>query len=530
MLNGTVGRVSPPCAALCATTGVLAAYCIDSAFQLPEPRVASPRLPLKLEALQAQAGEIKFADALSRVSSRRNAFAIAQPASSHVLAYGSSFIYRQEVLCYVAQDELRALDVHASAKYESVIHLPSVISQHNSNPVRDPVTLLNYCDGIAVCHYKDSKGNSWLFAISVRDGAFLAYVRLDSTEKLFARNNAAYLFYGTYSKVGLRKWIIQGIDLVGRKLLVNKIQLDLIGSDVGSSVSFEIFKDYFYAMSPYSFPAADRLEMSSFYQCYKFPLADACEERVQLTDRCTWRRFHHDGDIVHSWTDLRLHADKGAGEIIVVESRRERGNRRETRQTFYTTELVFPAVCKPLQIAKREGVVYEGPDKLLAHVWAPTEMPQMLCLSTRLARNYHVESDEKSAPDFELEDTKLRFYNREANAHLDLVDDPVESLPGTPDIGNKRQQRLRLRIGSRLDNDDGSYTYNGPIRMCPPTEPMISPKYSTRSRATWKAPPTSAPSFTRPAHVASRAQSYLSILTEPSRLVVRQSRLIHRLG
>ncbi|KAI9662072.1 MAG: hypothetical protein M1829_006211 [Trizodia sp. TS-e1964] len=441
-------------------------------------RLTEKFIPYAKEARLAQAGEITYRDAAIGVSRRRNAFATARPASVCVLAYGAGFIYRQGVVCYITQDTLRTLNVHASAKHESVIHLPSVINQHItdcSHSHHDSLTLLNYSEDIVVCLYETGKpeSNAWLFAINVLDGVFLASIKVDSTYKLFARNNAEYLFYGTHSEIGAhghREWIIRGINLVNGEPIDNTVQLvNFVGSEIGSSISFEIFENYFYALSNQTSFNTEEVSWSSFYHCYRFPVADACEERVQLTDRRMWRRNHVEGPINDSWTDLRLHVEEATGKLIVVESRREWQNAgSSSKRTFYTKELVFPAVCKPLRLdgvdssapdaefptseeTNHEDPVDAYPDEQIALEIIPYEKPEYVRLRKRLPRNYHEEADDHSAPNFILGKTKLRFYNPEANAHLDLVDDPEYPPRGG---GYRLKQRLRLRIGSR--------------KLCPP--------------------------------------------------------------
>jgi hypothetical protein len=84
-------------------------------------------------------------------------------------------------------------------------------------------------------------------------GVILAAQELESTDKIFVRHNKQYLYYGTHSEIGTdgyKKWVISGYDFRTRKWFDQKIHLpDMVGSEIGSTVCFEFYEGFFYALS-----------------------------------------------------------------------------------------------------------------------------------------------------------------------------------------------------------------------------------------------------------------------------------------
>ncbi|KAH0566429.1 hypothetical protein GP486_000177 [Trichoglossum hirsutum] len=106
------------------------------------------------------------------------------------------------------------------------------------------------------------------------------------------------------------------------------------------------------------------------------------------------------------------------------------------------------------------------PDRRVARLVGEKNNLQYVALRNRHPKNVHCD-DDGTTGGFVLSKTKVRFYNPDANAFLDLVNDPED----TPRNGGFRlRQRVRLRVGSRI--------------LCPPDS-----REDYRSRGTWMWPP-----------------------------------------
>ncbi|KAI4704284.1 hypothetical protein J4E81_001350 [Alternaria sp. BMP 2799] len=215
------------------------------------------------------------------------------------------------------------------------------------------VRLLYYADEILSVHAipKYNSDDSHIFAINtaanLADGQrVIESVRLSECSKLFVRHNKHYLYYGTHTGIGddgHHKWEIEGISLHEdfritereRPVLLDKFH----GSDIGSTIAFEIHNNYFYAVSNQGTFEVEEIDYTSFYHVVRFPL-DKPDE-VQKDERL-FRRQHKQGPIHDSWTDLALQLDERTNETVIVESRREwaQASSRQSR-TFYVTKMDF---------------------------------------------------------------------------------------------------------------------------------------------------------------------------------------------
>ncbi|KAJ9638813.1 hypothetical protein H2199_006673 [Coniosporium tulheliwenetii] len=224
------------------------------------------------------------------------------------------------------------------------------------------------------------------------------------------------------------------------------IQLDdFAGSDVGSTVAFEIHGGYFYALSNQTTFEAEEVDWTSFYHCVRFPL-DSLDRQAAETNKQLFRRQHAEGPINDSWTDLSLQADERTGELMIVEARREwRDGGSEQHRTFYTRPIEFPPPSSPSPRPQYPNDPLVGTIDSRNHPnWMPSE--------ERSPRNVHPEYGQLKTPDrglvndpapsFMLSKTKLRAYSRSCSAFLDLVEDS-SCCPSS------MRSCLRLRVGSR---------------------------------------------------------------------------------
>ena len=366
--------------------------------------------------------------------------------------------------------------------------------------------LLNYADGILALHatWNSSSSDSYILAISTTfeppdDGRLVGIVRLTSSFKLFVRHTANYLYYGTHTgrgDDGHRKWEIDGIPLnktLGLPAREKPLLLDdFHGSDIGSTVAFEIHDNYFYAVSNQGTFEVEEIDYTSFYHVVRFPLDSPLPDNFDKNERL-YRRQHKQGPIHDSWTDLALQLDERTNETMIVESRREwaQASSRQSR-TFYVTKLEFgndddmASPSDDLDLPE-DDIFRSLLDSSNKPHWKPT--PDLYSWS----QHPEFSSTEPSPRSFILARTKFRAYNYGCSSFLDLVeDDRCCNDPSKPPC-------LRLRIGSRRELGLSYPRSNGKGKgKAPMTEPK--PNFvdsTTRYRASpirmWPPPASRCP-------------------------------------
>lgn len=445
------------------------------------------------EAVLVQQRKLSSRTAIRRVFRRREAFAKALPYSALVLGYGSSFIYQDGVLCYKTFDSIRMLDVHGQAEIEHVIHFPSFNDVVGVPKCLDGFELLQYQSGtLALLSPSDGIGDeACLCAIDVRDSIpsterVRLFVPVATSPKTFVRHNSHCLCYGTHTSIGNhghREWEVWCYDLTSRNMRPDirhrSLQLeDLVGSDLGVTVTFRIYKGYLYALSNQTTFDVEEVDWTSYYHCYRFPLNDPRPDNLEK--RRVWRRQHREGPINDSWTDLALQVDECTGDLLIVESRREWQNGQSTQwRTYYTQPLIFPEWQDPHCYIGASPSSFTTPtsngpvvarslplDDPLVHTLGEDSKPNWEPGRKRLPRHYHPEysgDPNITPPRFLLPKTKYRTYDPNSSAFLDLVVDEHAVLPYC------RHPHLRIRIGSRqlrspLDAGDES-SPNGVLRQ-----------------------------------------------------------------
>lgn len=434
------------------------------------------------EAQLARTGEISYADAVQRVFRRRESFATAHPHLALVVGYGTTYVYQDGVLCYIRDQNIRVWRVHDGAREENVIDMPTLLDHavrgHRAER-QGQLTLLNYSERVLACLYEadNDDQDAWLIALDVRPGPatrkrIRAAVPLETTEKLFVRHTKDYLYYGTHSGLashGHHEWVIKGVKLPypAPNTEINTQQLsNLVGSDIGCTVTFEIHNGYFYALSNQTSFNVEEVDWTSYYHCLRFPLDKPRKDCMEV-NREIWRRQHIEGPINDSWTDLALRADERSGELLIVESRREwQDGGSKSMRTFYTQNIDFrlnyesetSISAQPTSINRTAPMsthpvsrALPADDPLTSTIddnckpnWAPPAKRL-----ARLPRNQHPEEHPKSKPcqTFTLAKTKYRTYNPCCSSFLDVVLDNLNPLPAT--LVRRPPQRVRLRIGSR---------------------------------------------------------------------------------
>ncbi|KNG45707.1 f-box domain containing protein [Stemphylium lycopersici] len=426
------------------------------------------------EASLARAQKITYKQALEGIYARRDAISTANPFSSRIWGHGNSFVYRQGIICVLNGSGIRVSDLRSqsdSLDLDVTTIIQPILgarAPYESFGVR----LLNYADGILVLHVtgNSQSSDSYILAIgtiseSPDDGRLVGIVRLTSSSKLFVRHTASYLYYGTHTGRGYdghHKWEIDGIplnktlELPAREkpLLLD----DFHGSDIGSTVAFEIHDNYFYAVSNQGTFEVEEIDYTSFYHVVRFPLDSPLPDSVDKNERL-YRRQHKQGPIHDSWTDLALQRDERTNETMIVESRREwaQTSSRQSR-TFYITKLDFGHDDDVADLPE-DDIFRPLLDSSNKPHWKPT--PDLYSWS----QHPEFSSTEPSPRSFMLARTKFRAYNYGCSSFLDLVeDDRCCNSPSEPPC-------LRLRIGSRRELGLSCLRSNGKGKA-----PMAEPK------------------------------------------------------
>jgi hypothetical protein len=403
---------------------------------------------------------ITYKEALHTIYDRRHALSNALPFSARVIGHGDSFLFRQGVLCVLAKNVVQVTDVHFTSN-TVFLDLTTILSSCDDLCSPDmSIELMNYSDRILAVHVtiKGRSNYSHICAISTdrnrsEDERILGVVPLQESSKLFIRHTARHLYCGTHTGMGTdghRKWEIRGISL-DKEYPLPRCQQKLLpenfhGTDVGSTVAFEIYNDCFHAVSNQGTYQVEEVDWTSFYHCIRFPLHNPVPEAVERDAR-VYRRQHAEGPIHDSWTNLTLQLDERTNETVIVESRREwlRASSRQSR-TFYTYPFkaspapppTDPPTAGPLStLLLPENDIYVTLLDSSSNANYMSTPPQYSC-------NRHPEFSKDATPQrsFILARTKFRAYNYSASTFLDMVEDE--------DCCNDVSTPcLRLRIGSR---------------------------------------------------------------------------------
>lgn len=319
-------------------------------------RVLQTKIKFSTEALAAvkNGGNAR---ALRTAAKRREALATGYPYTVTTIGFCDTFVYCKGVLCYTVDDTIRILKLHQSAEDELVISIPGLLT-HSVPDIDDHSTgifqCLYYSNGILSSLYKATSPDepAWLLAVHLKTRTILVAHELDSTDKIFVRHNSNCLYYGTHSEVGTdgyKKWVIHGFEFETRKWYEEKIYLpDMVGSEIGSTICFELYKGYFYALSNQTSFEVEEIDWTSFYHCSRFPLDSPCKALLQKTrNENMWRRQHQEGPIDDRWTSLRLDEDESTGELNIIEARKEWYlGASKSQRTYYTTDIIFPEPVK----------------------------------------------------------------------------------------------------------------------------------------------------------------------------------------
>ncbi|XXH03564.1 sphingolipid delta-4 desaturase [Hypoxylon texense] len=318
---------------------------------------------------------------------------------------------------------------------------------------------------------------NWLLIFKAEEQRIVGKLQLESTAKIFVRNNKEYLYFGTHSEEGadgFRKWVLTGFRINDSFWYPQKMHLtNLVGYDIGSTVCFEIIDGYFYGLSNQTDFEIRETNWTSYYHCFRFRLGEPDSRKTQVMDRDdSWRRQHSEGPIDDRWGFLKLERDQASGMLHIIESRKEwLTGRSGNQRTYYTTKVVFdPELDMSEVLSDTEPSTADGSASASASTSTTTtttamttttvttnaagrlsfnpighlDRPAIIVPQFRAPENVHRGDNSSMLQLFTRSQTHLRSYARCCSTFLDLVDDPPSTSSGS--------RRLRIRTGYRQNS------------------------------------------------------------------------------
>lgn len=412
---------------------------------------------------------------------RRHALSTALPQSARVVGVGSSFLYRQGVLC-VRNDDVVIVSDLRSGKRPFHINLSRMRNSRYKN-IRyvEAFEMLYFNDGILAIRVKteSSNGNYDSIAFIRRLNTLesksiligIVHLTFEPSRKLFVRHTNEYVCFGTHTGRGTdghNKWAIRcyplekiGPDGPTALPILTHLLDDFHGSDLGSTVAFEIHDGYLYAVSNQSTHEVEEVDWTSFYRCVRIRLGD--NEEVAPAVVRVYRRQHAEGAIHDSWTDLTLQHDERTNDLYIVESRREwLGATSKQARSFYSACVSGKDLWEsghsrddipPTDQLPENDILTTVLDSSHRASYMPT--PKLFSW-TRHPEFPCTGLDSPPPRSFILARTKFRTYNFASSAFMDLVEDPECCPTRHPST----LPCLRLRIGSRRVAPTG-FDYHG---------------------------------------------------------------------
>jgi hypothetical protein len=361
------------------------------------------------------------------------------------VAYAHEWRYANGVLCYTRGTKLHVLDLHHSTKPQVLIDMKALIHDqlgawHQGQ--KYGFDILHYSDSIVSLLYKQAvpglPGHAiyWLLVLTVSDQQLTGYHQLPSVSNIVVRNNQRFLYYGTTSDPndeGDEFWKIGLFDIHDKKWYRQELLEEAIGTDLGSTVCFEIFDNDLYILSSQRRMSVEyqgrgqqdrESQWESYYFCGRYspgPDHDGYFTILRAEhppDRTLWRRNHkQEGPLDNRGSSLCLVRNETTGQLQAIECRQEYlPGSASTKRTYYTT---------PIEFGGSENAADQA------------------TLAPRMPRNPHLVQpcNDTSAISIPLSRRLVCSYHPGCQAFIDLVD--------TSDLFEPEARRLRIRGGSR---------------------------------------------------------------------------------
>ncbi len=376
------------------------------------------------------------------------------------MAPAESFLYVNGMLVYQLDKKLRILDLHGSSSTEVIVDIRLLLDDSipgSRDTKKYKFRLVHFADGYLSCRYYryEPTPQTWLLVFDIHDPSGARVVQqIDSAAKMFVRNSRDYLYYGTHSvgEDGFRRWALRGYRFDSGTWFDGKIHLpNLVGSDIGSTLCFEILGNWFYALSSQATFEPEEMDWTSYYDCFRFPLDRPRPECMQMPLKPSlWRRKHASGPIDDRWSFIRLERNEASGAVCVVEGRKEwLFGSRPAQRTYYTQEFDFPPSTHPLagdaSTRTASSSAYGGQSGR-SDGYSGTPAGASCAVYTQSA---HHGDDSLSMVMFTLSQTIIRSCHSTCSTFLDLVDDPSTTNPNDQFPASIRcmQRDERLRGG-----------------------------------------------------------------------------------
>ncbi|KAE9566756.1 hypothetical protein CGMCC3_g17106 [Colletotrichum fructicola] len=396
----------------------------------------------------------RWAHAFRRMVKTQEALITASPFSVAFVALADDYIYCNGMLCYIhpADKNLHLFHLHQSAEKEMVIDVHELLSRDFNFPPCDKYNFrpIHYASNILSCMYTPPKsaGPSRLFVVDVGQRTSLTNHVLPFRKKLFVRNNSKHLFCGTHSEIGdddFTRWRLEHFDITNRKWTLGYISPgDVVGGDIGATVSFEIIDDYFYAVSS-STTSDDEFARMSYYYGLRFPVSSLNSRDLQvMSKKAMRRRDYRDGPIDNRWSTLYLDKCHQTGRIEVVECLKELcdGDGRSSR-TAHRTEVEF-CDASSVDAGSESEDDDDGPWYLQDPV-AATEKPN----AGRDPSAAHRVYDDPTQSTVTFMNCFVRSWNRDCETFIDVIN----SSDAVPIV---RSIRRRRAIDPGTSDSDGT--------------------------------------------------------------------------
>ncbi|KAL7942457.1 hypothetical protein V8C42DRAFT_157825 [Trichoderma barbatum] len=411
-----------------------------------------------------------YAKALRRLIKRREALQMARP--FHVLEVSREalqFTYTNGAVCYTTkqasptyQHQLRVLALEGPSAKEVSIDVLDLIKTSDVPDFEEdrPYQFrpLYHADGIVSCLFEQRKPPTfgrWLIIYSLKERKIVNSHSLSSSANIFVRNNSSYLYVGTksYAGHGQRRWMLEGFSLERSEWLPRRIILwDLAGSEMGSTICFEIFDNHLYGVSNQELTEVEDSDweapghpLDSFYYAFRLSLHDPSSIEI-LPRSALWRRGATDGPIDDRWNHLQLGQDGKTGQVSIFETRKEWLS-SWSRRTCYRKQLFWPSIPQSTD-GHPEGQCSDDWDGMSHSEITPED-------------SIHRGDTGFSSSTFDFRNSPVRSYNPSCQAFVDIVSTTTTSSPTT--------KRLRLRVRRR------------PNELCPITESGQMPSSPTGS-------------------------------------------------
>ncbi|MCJ1383370.1 hypothetical protein MMC17_006483 [Xylographa soralifera] len=435
--------------------------------------IATRCIPQSREVHLARRGLISYKEALFRTFNRRKAYRTAQPFSVLVLGEGSDFLYRDGVLAYLNRSTVHIIDVHECSDTELVLDLRQVLGLDSEGQYI--FRLMHYQDHVLSVLWNSQTNDSLdhlvvfettLIAAS-EDRRLLLHTQIPTGQKQFVRHDSKHLISGTYTGTEDSEddtWKLSYYNLVKGRTSRQQFPPESFSSaDIGSNIVFEIFDEYFYAITSQITVDAESPDPSSYYGGCRYCLSGGSLQDADYWR--IWRRQQREGPIHDLWTDFSMRRDENSRDLVLNETRREwQDGFSKQKRTFYTEPVNLTTICEfdsaykehldlkkaavPLQSADDDEEDCTVESSLAA---VPDLMiPELSSPHKRSARHFQPEYYDLSPAEireFSLANTKYRNYNYSTSAFLEIVVDR-QKLNNCPDLS----KYICLRIGSRISN------------------------------------------------------------------------------